>query len=466
MRARTFPCPLSRGLQPATTSNGPCQDNLLAYRKRSVTQQPAMATQVLPRIFSTWPISNVAQAASSPWSCHFLWCKAKRGVPPAPCSQHGTKISRSSRLAAARPHEKSFSADTGMGEVLVVARKRFVPAAEQTRTPTVFANLHQRPATTVEATEIARHFDRDHDVQSEIERITIGDQIVGTTYRADLRQGGCAGVRDLELARTAIALESNELQLPTLQQPSTLAMVRLSHLGQRGLYHLDIDGLNSDKSYRGPFDILPLSGQPSYPAMWSHDADRERQLILAPDCEGQIRPGMENKAHAVWATASRLHFNLDFRLNSQSLAAAVTGRRSIGGTAWPNFRLNDPAHEAALVLWSNTTLGLFCFWWSANRQQAGRARLTISQLPALLVIDTTQLSSKQLAEAERVFDKFAKQPLLPANEAFRDKVRIALDEEFLVQVLGLDPNILEPLEIFRNKWCAEPSVHGGKSTHI
>ena len=40
------------------------------------------------------------------------------------------------------------------------------------------------------------------------------------------------------------------------------------------------------------------------------------------------------------------------------------------------------------------------------------------------------------------------------------------DEDFLVQVLGLEPTILKPLEVFRNKWCAEPSVHGGKSTRI
>ena len=370
-------------------------------------------------------------------------------------------------LSAAGSHEKSFSADTGMGEVLVVARKRSDATAEPDQTRALFANLHQRPTATVDAMEIARHLCREHDALSDIERITIGDQDVGTTYRAYLRQGGCAGVADLELASTAIALESNELQLPTLGRPRPLAMARLGQLGERGLVHRDINGLNSDKSYRGPFDIIPpSSSQPTYPALWSHDADSERQLVVAPDREGQIRPGMEDKANTVWSKASRLHFNLDFQLNSQSLAAAITERRSIGGRAWPNFRLNDPAHEYALVLWSNTTLGLFLFWWHASRQQAGRAILTISQLPSLLVIDTTKLTSNQLAAAQRTFDKYARQTLLPVNEAFRDEVRIALDEDFLIQVIGLNPSILEPLKILRNKWCAEPSVHGGKSTRI
>ena len=367
-------------------------------------------------------------------------------------------------IPAARSDERSFSADTGMAEVLVVARKRLTPASEPNETQALFANLHRRPAATVEAMEIARSLSRER--EADVERITLGEQIVGTTYRTDLKHGGCAGVADLELATIAIALESHELRLPTLKSPITIATACLGDLGQRGLVHRDINGLNRDGSYRGPFDVFPISGQPSYPVLWSHNAARERQLILPPDNEGQIRPGMEDKAERVWATASRLHFSLDFQLNSQSLAAAVTERHSIGGRAWPNFRLDHPGHESALVLWSNTTLGLFLFWWAASRQQAGRAILTISRLPQLLVVDTAKLSAEQLRAAERVFGRYARKALLPANEAFRDKTRIALDADFLVGVLGLDPTILEPLDILRKKWCAEPSVHGGKRTRI
>ena len=371
-------------------------------------------------------------------------------------------------LAAAKEHEKSFSADTGVGEVLVVARKRATPRhfRAQSQTPALFVNLHQRPATAIEAMEIARHLNRGRRSPSGIQRITLGDQTIGTTFHADLLQGGCAGIRDLELASTAIALESDELQLPTLAQPIALTMTCLERLGERGLVHRDINGLGSGGSYRGPFEIVSPSSQPTYPVLWAHEADRERQFTLTPDSEGEIRPGMEAKARTVWRTASRLHFTLDFRLNSQSLAAGVTRRRSIGGRAWPNFRLKDTAHEAALVLWSNTTLGIFLFWWYASRQQAGRAILTITQLPSLLVLDISQLTPDQHATAGKVFDEFARRPLLPANEAFHDEARIALDEAFLLQVLGLDRRILEPLEILRNKWCAEPSVHGNKSTRI
>ena len=48
-------------------------------------------------------------------------------------------------ISAALSHESSFSADTGMREVLVVARKRLTPAAEPNETNALFANLHRRP---------------------------------------------------------------------------------------------------------------------------------------------------------------------------------------------------------------------------------------------------------------------------------------------------------------------------------
>ena len=87
-------------------------------------------------------------------------------------------------------------------------------------------------------------------------------------------------------------------------------------------------------------------------------------LTLAEEVDGSIlltgdaplREVAEGKGieiHGVLAT--RLHFNRDFRLNSQSLAACLTPERTIGGTAWPSFRLDIPECD---MLWANTTLRL------------------------------------------------------------------------------------------------------------
>ena len=56
------------------------------------------------------------------------------------------------------------------------------------------------------------------------------------------------------------------------------------------------------------------------------------------------------------------------------------------------------------------------------------------------------------------------QKFLPANEAYRDPVRKALDRFLLLELLELPEEILEPFDRLRLQWCAEPSVHGGKRT--
>ena len=108
-----------------------------------------------------------------------------------------------------------------------------------------------------------------------------------------------------------------------------------------------------------------------------------------------VRDRAEGRAADAWGTATRLHFNRDFRLNSQSLAACLTPMSTLGGRAWPNFRMTDRRHETAAVLWANTTLGLMLFWWSGSVQQAGRANLTVSRLPDLPVLDPRALGDAQ-----------------------------------------------------------------------
>ena len=83
-------------------------------------------------------------------------------------------------------------------------------------------------------------------------------------------------------------------------------------------------------------------------------------------------------------------------------------------------------------------------------------------MPLLPIIDLRQLTEKQIKLAERIFDEFSTQELLPANEAYRDKVRHKLDQAVLLELLGFPSDILEPLALLRDLWCAEPTVRGTK----
>ena len=252
-----------------------------------------------------------------------------------------------------------------------------------------------------------------------------------------------------------------KLLLPRLSPLGNVRLTSLKHLGSSGPYHLKI------RATKGPFDIEKIGDPASaaYPALWAHDAKRETQMTVQPDTQGRIRQGWERKAREIWATASRLHFNLDFRLNSQPLAACRTSEPTIGGRAWPTFKLHDELWELPILLWANTTLGLVAFWWIGSRQQQGRAVLTIKRLPKLVTLDPQELTCAQLDVAADIFDLFRERTFLPANEAYRDATRRALDEAVLVDLLGLhQKEVMSSLAVLRDQWCREPSVHGGKTS--
>ena len=366
-------------------------------------------------------------------------------------------------IAASGKTDRAFSADTGMAEALVVGTRKRDP--DSPSGDTLFVNLLRRPRSLAEGGAVASAV-CDLPTERRSGRFRLGDIAeVGTFIRAPLAEGGCAGLREPALADAMLTLQKGVLTLPRTADRPAMPVTRLGELGRRGKLHRDISGKHPDGSPRGPFDIFVARDMPLYPVLWSHNAETERTMVVSPRQEGVVREGLEEQAAVIWqATATRLHFTLDFQINSQSLAACLTPAKCIGGTAWPNFVAAKEEWEKPLVLWANSTLGLICFWWVGTRQQQGRARLTISRLPDLPVLDPRHLSEAQVGTAVRTFDEFSDQLLLPANEAYRDAVRHELDRALLVDVLGLPAALLDPLAALRDAWCAEPTVHGGKTS--
>ena len=355
-------------------------------------------------------------------------------------------------IAATGATARAFSADTGMAECLVVATKR---GGDESRA--AYSNLGARPSSLLEAA-----------VQAKKAR----EQAVP----GDILDGGAAGVRSRSVIEAACDLEAGNLRLPRQSQSIPLPVVTLRTVATRGLVDRDINGGPMDRDgtgpARGPFTVRAIRpGEvPTYPMLWAHSADRERRFVVLPDSCGDPRPDDEARATKRWhSAASRLHANRDFRLNSQSLAMCLTPGKCLGGTAWPNIVPGDECHEIPLLLWCNSTLGLLMHWWKGTRQQAGRSRITITAVLDLPVLDPRTLTQGQVDHCHTVFEDFRDRSLLPANEAYRDETRKALDRALLfgiTSVLQLDPGLEEGLDLLRKQWCAEPSVHGGKSTRI
>lgn len=253
-----------------------------------------------------------------------------------------------------------------------------------------------------------------------------------------------------------------------------IPMRNLGALSKVGPIDRDIDGKEYGGIIRGPFDIVDLDrGVPTYPTLWAHQASRERRLVVYPDSQAVIRQGadddeqsvIDERALKIWKTASHCHFNRDFRFNSQSTAASWTPVPAIGGRAWPSVIFSDPSHAKLFVLSANSTLGLLCYWWHANKQQAGRGSITVTSIPTLPTYDFSNLTAKAKDQAENVFDVVAELDLSPAHELDHDAVRQMLDEQFLGKILGIPERIVgmgKALDLLRRKLAKEPSIRGNK----
>ena len=368
---------------------------------------------------------------------------------------------------AASGKDMSFSSDTGMAECLVVARK--LRDGETSSKTAAFTSFNRRPQGFAHAAALAAEIGNTASVRDVEDGpyggtpLTVGDEKAGEMLTApyDTEGGAWAAVRllDYSLAQTAYALSRSQLWLPGIASALDLKVDPLNVVGRRGIYDMNIAG----KSSSAPFNKVAPSPTATYPALWNHNASKEKQIVCEPDSQLQAKVGMEQRAADVWTTASRAHLSRGFRFNSQPLAVAFTEQRSIGGRAWPNVIFDDDRYGYAFAVWGNSTLGLLSYWWHANRQVAGRADITVTSAETLPVLDIRALSDEQLATAKAIFDEFRDLDLKPAYLADRDANRELLDRRVVCDMLGFGAEVYEGVRLVAAKWCGEPSVHGGKS---
>ena len=391
-------------------------------------------------------------------------------------------------IAAHGSTDRAFSDDTAIAEVLVVAKRRVQDAprfesgnVSEADSDVCWVGLADRPSTVAQSLEVAAAIVSHAGRSRPPGELRIGGERIGAIGTGRLADGGFGQLSELRLAASALAMLEGRLDLPR-HRPLGLPVARLRDLGSAGAGNAAI-GVKPRSTgpiergtgaYAAPFWIRDLDAgderwrAASYPVLWAHNArsGRESRLEIAPDSYGELRPGREDEeARRVWQiTASRVHVNLEFRLNSQRLGACLTPKECIGGRAWPSFMAGAHAWEVPIVLWLNTTVGLLGRWWVGSRQQQGRSILSVGRIDEIPVLDCRTLSSEALSEASKIFARFRLREFRPANEAYRDETRQDLDRAVLCDMLGLPRSILDPLETVRYQWCREPTVHGGKPT--
>jgi hypothetical protein len=386
-------------------------------------------------------------------------------------------------------HTRSFSADTGMAECLVVGQK-----SGEAATRAVFVVLSSQPSTALQGELVAEAVSTAVDSGSvrRLEdgpfggtRISIGTTHVGQVIDCPLPAEGAwqtVGITDLTLAQSAYQLSVGRLWVEGMQEENAVGVpiAKVREVAREiGPHDLDITGgeIKADGLPQGPFEKID-GGPPgvAYPCLWNHDATRERRLTVLPDSHCQIRQvggavpqRLRERAALRWASASRIHYNRDCRFNSQSTIVATTEHPTIGGRAWPTVLFDNNDHAHAFSLWCNSTLGLICHWWMSNKSQEGRGTTTPTGIPLFDTLDLRQLSVEQHEAARRVFADLAGERFLPFDQIDEDPARAELDRRLLVEILGLPSGLCEvggPVDLLRRKLASEPQIHANKQTRL
>ena len=367
---------------------------------------------------------------------------------------------------AANGRDMSFSSDTGMAECLVIARR--LGLRERPISNGTFASLRNRPNSFGDAQELSKVLLSKNGIRSLEDGpyggtpVYCGDALVGEILRSPINDPssgwGTARILDATLAQVAYSLTNDKLWMPAEQQGRTVRLSQLSSVGQLGVH----DSMLTMETHKGPFIREPASPTANYPSLYNHNARRETRLVCEPDSQLRVRQGMEEGATRLWATSSRTHLNRDFTFGSQALAIAFTERETIGGRVWPNVKLPDKRFDYVFSIWGNSTLGLLSYWWHSSRQQSSKASMTRLAAVSLPILDFRALTDDQLEKAEGIFDEFRDKELKPAFMADADPNRALLDRRVICDLLGFDEDTYVAVRRLAAKWCAEPSVHGGK----
>lgn len=354
----------------------------------------------------------------------------------------------------------SFSADTNMAEVIIIARR--LAHNEDPERRACFVNLENRPADKLSAQEIAKA------IRNAITKLAkpgdhtdfhVGEALIGTVQLErvnPLEKWTTTCVANLELVRAAEELGKGKLILPQRRRPVSIPMAPMGRIGQVGPVH---------RLFLSAFSLKSGSDSgTTWPILWNRNNEEQISMSIAPDHSGVTIKDKEDEAYQLWNRVSNLHISAECLFNGNPTCAIFTERKSAGGRSWPNFLMATPEMEKATCAWLNGTLGFISYWINSNRSQSGRGGTTVTAIPNIPTLDVTKLEPARLRAAAQIYDDLCQQRMLPANEAWRDPVRQELDRRLLLEVLGLDAAAVEQLAILRNQWCREPTVTGTKRT--
>ena len=367
--------------------------------------------------------------------------------------------------------DMSFSFDTGMGEILLIAKKKRKSKGESHDTGDdiprgLFVGLHERPPSVLHAVELARSIRHSGGARRIDEGghggtiVEIGDTIAGSMLDCPLDDNWWwhAGIRDPSLTIFAYRLASGRFLPPGMARGGSIPISTPGAsfgLSERSIYD------KQKTSTASPFNMYEIDDTAAYPALQKNNHQTQTSIVLEPDAMAVPKKNASViQIELVAKTATHLHVNRTCRYTSQAVLFPYTIRATLGSRAFPSFQA-DVLQSKALAVWGNSSLGIICFWTHAGKQQSGRGNATRTSMASMPVLDVWNMDKYTLSEIKRIFDDHAHDELLPMNMCYADTNRIMIDDE-LLRVLGINGGLRDHMDDIRQRFCREPVVRCGR----
>ena len=367
---------------------------------------------------------------------------------------------------------ESMSADTNIGEILVVATKRRVGR----RTPgdrkaLLCVNLDRAISTLAEGYAIAQEVNTipHEDAQGTLSN---GTWIKSrTTVPGDPWSG--VGGSDNEMAQVVRMLSNGMVWDPDTEasQEIPIKVSRLSALATIGPTH-DLIGHPHDGDGRGAFRWTPLNQiehRPTQQSLWSADGATQTTISTAPT-HGGLNVDQQ-LAKRMIQQRSQWFIKRGMRWTSQATTMAHTRALLHGGAAWTALVDGETDCMKAVALFHNSVFGGILRNSYAATQKLGRAELHISAIGGLSCpefnADTPEAAKAREIAADR-FDELSNLDLMPFAACIEDTNRHQIDST-VAEMLGLDPSddqVLAMLDHYRFLFARQPNVHGGQKRYL
>lgn len=341
------------------------------------------------------------------------------------------------------PAAWSWSENTNLGEVLIVARRRSADADTDPPTPrpdVTYVSVWKRP-------------------NNEVEALLLAHSIISRPPTADIRRGQWSSLGDpADPAGAAYSVASGELK-PNWLAPACLAHPDLVAFGLNYRASSFPSRRLGDVATLGP-DIAQIKGAleastvaTRHRVLWGQQAARNTMRLPASEV-GYGRPKKPNAAK-LYDRASTVLLADRPHLSTEAILATSTPEPVLATAFW-EVALAEGQCTACFLLWFNSTYGFFEY---AQTATSSRGDIYKGKSGQVVNLRMPQLASHEACKA--LFDRVAGTPLLPFAKEFQSAangtgVRRELDDFWrgsvgapvvdtdIYRLLAIDPVLTHP----------------------